>query len=367
MGMVSSAQGAAVIDWAERGWLPDGAIRWGIRRLLRERLREQASLANGSREAALDRFAAELRNAPIALHTEAANSQHYEVPAEFFQAVLGRRLKYSCCLWPEPCMSLDDAEQRMLELTCQRAGIADGMDVLDLGCGWGSFSLWLAERSPACQILAVSNSTGQREFIEQRAAERGLRNIKVITRDVRDFRTDRVFDRVVSIEMFEHMRNYQALLKRIACWLREDGRLFVHVFCHARHAYLFESEGAGNWMGRHFFTGGLMPSEDLLSRFQSDLRIESQWRVGGEHYAQTARAWLANLDVRREKAESILAVRLGRSEARAQTQRWRMFFLACAELFGYGDGQEWFVGHYLFRPPTASESLRVTDRSSESG
>jgi len=333
-----------IFDQVERGRVPDPLIRLGIRRLLRQRLRQ---IEGADSEALLDH----MRSAPVAVHPAAANEQHYEVPAELFRRILGPRLKYSCCWWPEGVDSLAAAEDAALALTCERARLADGMEILELGCGWGSLALWMAERYPAARILAISNSAGQRRFIEGAAADRGLGNLQVVTADMNDFDpVGRRFDRVVSIEMFEHMRNYRELLARIASWLVPDGRLFVHVFCHRRRPYLFEDRGPSDWMARHFFTGGLMPSADLFRHFEDDLVSEDFWRLGGEHYARTLEAWLAELDRRRQGVLELFAATYGTADAERWLHRWRLFFIACSELFAYRGGREWFVAHSLLRP-----------------
>ena len=333
-----------ILDQVERGRVPDPLIRLGIRRLLRQRLRE----IEGADAAVLIDH---MRSAPVAVHPAAANEQHYELPAEFFRRVLGPRLKYSCCTWPEGVDSLAAAEEAALAETCERAGLADGIEVLELGCGWGSLALRMAERYRSGRILAVSNSHAQRRFIRAAAAERGLGNLEVVTADMNDFDpAGRHFDRVVSVEMFEHMRNYRELLARIASWLAPGGRLFVHVFCHRRTPYLFEDRGPSDWMARHFFTGGLMPSANLFRHFEDDLVTEECWRVDGEHYARTLEAWLAELDRRRRPVLERFAATYGAADAERWLHRWRLFLLSCAELFAYRGGSDWLVAHTLLRP-----------------
>tara|TARA_Y100001936_G_C16003093_1_gene629046 strand:+ start:243 stop:1247 length:1005 start_codon:yes stop_codon:yes gene_type:complete len=327
------------INLAERGLIPLPALRIGIRRLLAKRLLEAEQGPNVSA------LSSHLKESAIAVLPEKANEQHYEVPADFFELTLGPNLKYSSAYWPEGTASLSEAEEAMLRLTVQRADLADGQEILELGCGWGSLTLHMAQRFPNANITAVSNSAPQRRFIEARAPQ----NVRVITADMNELQLEQRFDRVVSVEMFEHMRNYRDLLHRICGWMKPDARLFVHVFCHRDYAYPFETEGDDNWMGRYFFTGGIMPSFDLFGHFDNDLFIEKDWRVSGTHYERTARAWRENLEKERDPVMTVLQQTYG-AEADRWFHRWRLFFLACEELFGYRGGSEWLVAHYLFAP-----------------
>jgi len=337
----------ATLDLAERGWVPAPLLRHGVRRLLRERLRAE-SARHAARAERLAAWTEDMRRAPIALVPEKANEQHYEVPPAFFELVLGPRLKYSSGYYADPQASLASAEEEMLALTALRADLDDGQEVLELGCGWGSLTLWMAEHFRRSRILAVSNSAPQREFVRARARERGLANVEVLTRDMNAFEAPRRFDRIVSVEMFEHMRNWEQLLARAAGWLSPGGRLFLHVFAHRAYAYPFEVRDASDWMSAHFFSGGMMPSVDLLDHLRTPFEVEERWPVPGTHYARTAEDWLANLERRRPEALAILR-RVHGADAPRWYQRWRLFFLACAELFGYAGGEEWLVVHQRLR------------------
>ncbi len=340
-----------LLGLAERGLIPDALVRAGIRRLCAQRLRAERS---GGSRAQAERFARhidELRQSPIAIHTDAANAQHYELPAEFFRLCLGPHLKYSACYYPNGDEPLAQAEAAMLELYGARAELRDGQQILELGCGWGSLTLWMAERYPNSAITAVSNSHSQRAHIEAECRRRGFANVQVITQDVNSLTLDVArYDRCVSVEMFEHLRNYETLLGRIGSWLRPGGKLFVHIFAHRTLMYPFQTERADNWMGRHFFTGGLMPASDTLLWFQRNLLIEQRWHVDGRHYERTANQWLERQDEQRDAVMAVLKQAYG-DNAGLWFQRWRMFWMACAELFGYANGQEWLVAHYRFRRP----------------
>ncbi|MBX7250041.1 MAG: cyclopropane-fatty-acyl-phospholipid synthase family protein [Caulobacteraceae bacterium] len=294
-------------------------------------------------------FAQAMTERPVAEHTEAANDQHYELPPEFFRLILGPRLKYSSCLYPEGRESLAEAEVAALTETCAHADLQDGQDILELGCGWGSLTLWMAERMPRSAITAVSNSASQRLHIEAEASRRGLANVRVITADMNDFTPQSRFDRIVSVEMFEHMANWRALLTRARSWLRPDGRMFLHVFTHRSTPYRFDHADRSDFIAQHFFTGGIMPSHGLIRQFPDLFEVEQEWRWSGDHYRRTAEAWLANFDRNAEAVDAILRD-VYRGEARRWRHRWRLFFLATAGLFGDNGGSEWAVSHYRLRP-----------------
>lgn len=350
---LSARLSTALIEACERGLLPDALVRAGMRSLMKQRLMDEGL---DHPPLAAERLAAlveELRQSPIAKETDAANEQHYEVPAEFFHLHLGPRLKYSCAWYETGTETLAQAEEAMFKLYAERAGLANGQRILDLGCGWGSMSLWMAERFPGAQIVGLSNSHGQREFIEAQARDRGLRNLTILTANVveAEFPLQGVaaqFDRVVSIEMFEHMKNYQSLFAKVASWMKPGAQALVHVFAHRTLAYHYEVQDASDWMTKYFFTGGIMPSADLFLHFQDHLKVQRRWWIDGRHYEKTSNHWLEGMDAARERILPVFAQAYGTQEAARWFQRWRMFYMAVAELFGYDQGRQWGVVHYLF-------------------
>lgn len=336
----------------KRNLLPDSAIRFGIRRLLSDRLREEERDSVQALEEHLRSYADDLKTRPIAENTLEANEQHYEVPADFYRFALGPRLKYSSCYFPTGKETLREGELAMLRLYVERADLKDGQRILELGCGWGSLSLYLAELFPRSTIVGVSNSHSQRRFVMERARTNGLSNLQIVTSDMNVFEANESsFDRVVSVEMFEHMKNYGKLLGNIARWLVPGGKLFVHIFTHRRLAYHFVSRGPGDWMARYFFTGGQMPSHHLLRHFQDDLRLTQDWEISGKHYQRTAELWLQNMDRHREEIMPLFRSTYGKDHALKWWSYWRVFFMSCAELWGFDQGKEWIVSHYLFETP----------------
>lgn len=336
-------------DLTEQGLVPDPVIRRGIRFLIKQRLREiQAGDAESMAEHQHD-FIKQMNQSPIALVPEKANEQHYEVPADFYLMSLGPNLKYSCAYWPEGVTSLSQAEEAGLRETCRHADLKDGQEILELGCGWGSLSLWMAKQYPNSRITAVSNSNSQRQHIQSSARMLGLDNLAVITCDMNDFDIEQNrFDRIVSIEMFEHMRNWSELYQKISGWLKPGGYFFKHIFVHRTATYAFEDNGPSDWMSRHFFSGGMMPSDDLPLAFQNDLQFVRRWRWDGTHYEKTANAWLESMDMHQAEIMNLFTDVYGEKDAKKWWSRWRLFFMACAELFGYENGQQWWVSHYLF-------------------
>ena len=343
------------------GVVPDAVLRAGSRYGARRREGAESRGGVAAQDARLRDLLAHMRTGPVAEIPHAANEQHYELPPEFFQTFLGPRRKYSGCVWPEDCRTLSAAEDATLALYCRRAQIEDGMRILDLGCGWGSLSIWLAEHYPAADVMAVSNSASQRRLIEAERDRFGLDNLRILTADVNEFVAPGRFDRVVSIEMFEHMRNWSELLRRIRGWLVEDGRLFLQVFSHRQLPYLFQ----GTWAAERFFTAGLMPSHDLVARFQEDMVLTDSWAIPGTEYSRTLEAWLLRLDRGRERALEALQVS-GQSprEARATLARWRLFLLSTQITWGYGGGNHWLVSHHLLSPRTGAQ-IRHGDAAAE--
>ena len=336
------------IQLAEAGKLPDILVRKGIRQLVETRLADINASNCEAGMAELTRFISRMNAANIAEVPQLANAQHYEVPAEFFYHCLGNQGKYSSCFWMHDTIDLDDAEILALQQTCDHADLQDGQHILELGCGWGSLSLWMATHYPKAQITGVSNSKSQREYIMQMAKSLGVTNLNIITADMNVFETTEKYDRIVSVEMFEHMRNWQLLYAKVANWLKPQGKFFKHIFVHRNTPYLFEVEDKNDWMSAFFFSGGMMPSDDLPLHFQDDLKLAQRWRWDGTHYEKTANAWLQNMDANAELITPILVQTYGAKDAEMWRNRWRMFYMACAELFGYNNGQQWWVTHYLF-------------------
>lgn len=333
----------------EQNRLPDFILRSGIRKLLKQRLQEETMGDVEAQQDHLNELISKLKTEAIAVHTADANQQHYEVPTAFYQYCLGKHLKYSSGYWNTGVTSIDTAEQDMLELTCKRADLKNGQDILELGCGWGSLTLFMAQKYPDSKVTAVSNSATQKAYIDQTAKARNLKNVTVITADINIFTSSIQYDRVVSVEMFEHMRNYKLLMAKVATFLKSDGRLFVHIFTHKTLAYKFEVKDETDWMSKYFFTGGIMPSNHLLFYFNEDLVVENHWVVNGTNYAKTAEAWLENMDAHKSEIMPILEDTYGADQALKWWVYWRLFYMSCAELFGYNDGNEWMVCHYLFK------------------
>jgi len=333
----------------EKDLLPDFAIRAGIRSLLKQRLKDENKGNPEAQQEHLMRLVEDLKASPIAVSTGEANEQHYEVPAEFFIHVMGKHMKYSSGYWKPGVNDIDTSERDMLEITTQRAELKDGQKVLELGCGWGSLSLFMAEKFPNSKITGVSNSHSQKVYIDGQAQKRGIKNLTIVTADMNTFQINEKFDRVVSVEMFEHMRNYKLLLKKVYDFLNPDGKLFVHIFTHKEYAYKFEVKDQTDWMSRYFFTGGIMPSDHLLFYFNDHLRVEKHWLVSGTHYSKTSEAWLTNMDKHKTEIMPIMQRVYGEKEAVRWWVYWRIFFMACAELWGFNNGKEWMVSHYLFQ------------------
>ncbi|MDO9187171.1 MAG: class I SAM-dependent methyltransferase [Bacteroidia bacterium] len=333
----------------EKNKIPDILIRKGIRSLLKQRLNQENKGNTETQQTHIMKLIEELKNSPIALNTVDANEQHYEVPTKFYQYCLGKHLKYSSGYWKDGVTDIDTSEKDMLELTCQRAELLDGQNVLELGCGWGSLSLFMASRFPKSSFTVVSNSRTQKLYIDEQAINRGIKNLTVITADINVFNIDGIFDRIVSVEMFEHMRNYQKLMQKASGFLKADGKLFVHIFTHKEYAYKFEVIDESDWMSKYFFTGGIMPSDHLLLYFNENMSIEQHWHVNGIHYSKTSEAWLRNMDKHKKEIMPMFETTYGKEQALKWWVYWRIFYMSCAELWRYNDGNEWMISHYLFK------------------
>ncbi len=335
----------------ESGFVPDIIIRRQIRKLVQQRLDEETVLYGDKNR--LQTLLTEMRQSPLAIETRAANEQHYELPPAFFQRVLGSHLKYSCCFWNNSTQGLDEAEAAALAITVERAGLQDGMDILELGCGWGSLTLYMAQLFPNANITAVSNSGPQKQFITRRCSELGIENVRIVTADMNNYKPEKQYNRVVSVEMFEHMRNWEQLLERVKHWLKPEGKLFIHIFTHKKYTYFYEIKDETDWMSKYFFTGGIMPGENLLDYINKDMKVAQQWTWSGTHYQKTAEEWLKNMTRRREFILPVLEETYSRKDLKKWWNYWRVFFMACAELWGYNNGEEWRVSHYLLEPVTA--------------
>ena len=338
-----------IFNLLEKDIVPDFLIRMGIRKLLEQRLTEENKGSKEAQQLHLNTYIEKLKASPIAVNTSDANEQHYEVPTEFYKYVLGKRMKYSGGYWPSGADTLDASEEAMLKLSCERAQLKDGQTVLDLGCGWGSVSLYVAEKFPNCKITGVSNSKTQKEYIDSVAKEKGFKNLTIITQDMNDFQINEKFDRIISVEMLEHMKNYQKLFAKLSGFLKPEGLFFIHIFTHKEFAYPFEVKDETDWMAKYFFTGGMMPSHNLFLYFQEHLTIRNHWVVNGVHYGKTSEAWLANMDKNKTQILPILEKAYGKENVTKWWSYLRIFFLSCAELFAYRNGEEWLVSHYLFQ------------------
>ncbi len=330
----------------ENGYLPDSILRFGIRRLLKKRLEAIGKKKAVHGEDLVADFVDAMDASPVAALPEKANEQHYELPPEFFINSLGSHLKYSCGFWPDDSSSLDESELEALKITVERAGLEDGDAILELGCGWGSLSLYMAEALPESQITSVSNSSSQADYIRNQASIRSIKNLTVVTCDMNDFEPGQRFDRIVSVEMFEHMRNWRELFKRVSNWMKDDASFFMHIFVHTDSPYFYEDESEDDWMTRYFFSGGIMPCKSLPSMFDDHLSVEQSWVWNGGHYEKTSNAWLARMDSQKQVLYPYFESCYGPSAANKWWVRWRLFYMACAELFGYRSGDEWMVGHY---------------------
>jgi cyclopropane-fatty-acyl-phospholipid synthase len=338
-----------IFNLLEKNLIPDFLIRMGIRTLLAKRLTDEEQGSLEANQLKLMQYVENLKKSPIAIHTASANEQHYEVPTEFYKYIMGKRMKYSSGLWPEGVNDIDASEEAMLSLSCQRARLKDGMEVLDLGCGWGSLTLYIAENYPKCKITGVSNSRTQKEYIDSVCKQKGFTNVQIITQDMNDFTIDKKFDRLMSVEMLEHMKNYEKLFERFSTFMKPDALFFVHIFTHTKYAYHFEVKDESDWMSKYFFTGGMMPSDNLLLYFQKHISIVDHWVVNGSHYNRTSEAWLSNMDKHKKEILPIFENTYGKENATKWWVYWRIFFMACAELWGYNSGEEWIVSHYLFQ------------------